>query len=115
MANLTPEEIEAQKRAMYEGLSPRRRRFVDKIGFENWDPFQMPFDPIDLRVDQTGHTPQQLANAFFRTLPEPPGPDYASSVATFAVELVHNFERARPVMDFCIWYAKLMQQRGLRD
>ena len=39
------EEQEKQKRAIYESLSPRRKKFIDRIGYEKWDPFQEPKDP----------------------------------------------------------------------
>lgn len=112
MDNLTPEQIEEQKRIMYEGLSPRRRKFVDKIGYENWDPFQLPHDPMDIRLDRTGHTAQQLYSMFIRSLPKRPGPDYTSTIAEFTVVMVQNSERMRPIFDFCQWYATLLAKHG---
>ena len=36
------EEQEQLKREIYERMNPRRRKFVDRIGYDNWDPFQKP-------------------------------------------------------------------------
>lgn len=47
-------------------MNPRRRKFVDRIGYENWDPFQKPNDPLDLRMDVSKRTTQQLVNEFLR-------------------------------------------------
>ena len=62
------EEQEASKREMYERMSPRGRRFVDRIGYENWDPFQKPNDPLDIRQDATKRTTQQLVREFFQAV-----------------------------------------------
>jgi hypothetical protein len=109
----TPEQIEAMKRAMYEGLSPRRRRFVDRIGFENWDPFQMPFDPIDIRRDALGMTTHELLNGYFRTLPATPDPDYMQTLSEFMVMLVMNIEKVRPILEFSDWYNAQLKSRGI--
>ena len=110
--SLTPEQIEEQKKLMYEGLSPRRRKFVDKIGYENWDPFQKPHDPIDIRLDVTGQTAQELYANFIRSLPKPPTPDYSSTIAEFTVVMVQNSERMRPIYDFCLWYSQVLAKHG---
>ena len=54
------EEQEQLKREIYERMNPRRRKFVDRIGYDNWDPFQKPNDPLDVRLDVTKRTTQQL-------------------------------------------------------
>ena len=60
------DEQEKLKREIYEKMNPRRRKFVDRIGYENWDPFQKPNDPLDLRMDVSKRTTQQLVNEFLR-------------------------------------------------
>ena len=44
------EEQEQLKREIYERMNPRRRKFIDRIGYDEWDPFQKPNDPMDIRV-----------------------------------------------------------------
>ncbi|WP_084146908.1 hypothetical protein [Maridesulfovibrio zosterae] len=112
MSNLTREQIEEQKKLMYDKLSPRRRRFVDKIGYDEWDPFQLPFDPIDLRQDITGRTSQQLCEEFIREVKAGRNSEYAQAAAEFGVMLVMNFEKVRPVFDFCVWYHDLLEREG---
>ena len=53
----SPEQVAAWKQDMYDKLSKRQRKWVDRVGFENWDPFQKPSDPIDIRTDVTGAHP----------------------------------------------------------
>lgn len=109
----TPEQVEEQKRAMYEGLSPRRRRFVDRIGYENWDPYQAPFVPIDIRTDALGLTTHELLNRYQKSLPEPPDPDYMQTLSEFMVLLVMNIEKVRPILEFSEWYAERLKERGV--
>ncbi len=47
MANLTPEE-EQRKKAIFDGMSPRLQSRILKKGYDIWDPFMEPNDPIDL-------------------------------------------------------------------
>ena len=47
---------EKLKRDLYEKISPRRRKFIDRIGYENWDPFPEPNEPNDIRTDVTKRT-----------------------------------------------------------
>ncbi|CCO25151.1 hypothetical protein [Maridesulfovibrio hydrothermalis] len=112
MTKMTAEEIEEQKKMMYEKFSPRRRKFVDKIGYDEWDPFQLPFDPIDLRQDITGKTSQQLCEEFCREVHASRNSEYAQAAAEFGVMLVMNFEKVRPIFDFCVWYNELLKREG---
>jgi hypothetical protein len=110
---LTPEE-EAHKRAIYEKIAPRRRKFIDKLGYDNWDPFQKPFDPIDIRIDTSKRTSQDLMREFMKSLPEgdPVGTDYAQGVWTLCVDVVNGSERFRGMFDFVLWYANLLESEG---
>ena len=58
MTKLSPEEEEKRKRAILESMSPRRRKHILKKGYDRWDPFEMPKDPIDIRKDKTKHHQQ---------------------------------------------------------
>lgn len=112
MSEPTPEQIEAQKRHIYERLSERRRKFVDRIGYDKWDPFQKPFDPIDIRKDATGLTSHQLTSLFLAELGRPATNEYTQAISEFAVLLVMNSERVRPVFEFCTWYAGHLEKHG---
>lgn len=106
----TPEE-EAQKRYFYERMSPRRRRFVDRIGFENWDPFEAPKEPMDMRTDLTRRTVQELVRDFMKTaVGEMHGGEYARGAVECAVGIVAGQEKYRGVLDFCVWYHALLQK-----
>jgi hypothetical protein len=44
MSDLTPEE-EKRKRQIFAGMSPRRRKQIEKRGYDRWDPFLKPKEP----------------------------------------------------------------------
>jgi hypothetical protein len=109
-------EHEASKQAMYEKMSPRRRKFVDRIGYENWDPFQEPKDPIEIRRDPTRRTAQDLATEFLRSREEHKGYDstYAQAVQDAAIEVIRGQDKVWAVYDFCKWYKELLDKEGER-
>jgi hypothetical protein len=110
---LSPEEMEERKRYMYEKMSKRRRKFVDRVGYENWEPFAAPFDPIDLRQEASGHTSDQLTHMFVRETGKSENQEYIDAVNEFNVMLVMNFEKVRPVFEYCLWYAEHLKKRGI--
>ena len=112
---LTPDE-EVQKRAIWDAMSPRRRKYVERIGYENWDPFQKPNDPLDTRQDITKRTTQQLVREFLQTASKK---DYTNEYGRGALEtalgIVNKDEKYRGVFDFCVWYYNILIKEGHVD
>lgn len=110
---LTDEQA-ALKREIYEKMQPRRRKFVDRIGYENWDPFQKPNDPLDLRTDATRRTTQQLLNEFLHDMApkKPYGKAYSQGALECALGVVNNDEKYLGIFDFCCWYYELLKKEG---
>lgn len=106
------DEQEKLKREIYERMNPRRRKFVDRLGYENWNPFQKPNDPLDLRTDSTKRTIQQLMADFLRTAPAEPalGKDYLKGVAECALGIVKKDDKYQGIFDFCLWYHDLLKK-----
>lgn len=110
--DLTAEE-EEQKRIIYEQMSPRRRKFIDRIGYDEWDPFQKPNEPMELRLDISKRTTHQLVREFLRTTPgvDHTG-DYGRGALELALGIVNQDEKCRGTFDFCVWYYKLLVKEG---
>ena len=110
---LTPEQ-EASKREMYEKMKPRSRRFIDRIGYENWDPVQKPNDPLDIRQDATKRTTQQLVREFLQLMgsSESYSNEYARGALQAALGIVNRDETMRGTFDFCLWYCDLLRREG---
>lgn len=108
------EEQEALKRQIYEKMKPRRRKFIDRIGYDNWDPFQKPNDPLDLRMDVTRRTTQQLVNEFLHYAAQkgPYSKDYSKGAVECALGVVNRDEKYQGIFDFCHWYSELLKKEG---
>jgi hypothetical protein len=104
-------EEQELKRALYEKISPRRRRFIDRLGFDLWDPFAAPKDPLDIRTDSTARTVQDLTREFLQTAPaEKQGGEYARGVMECAAGIVACQEKYSGILDFCVWYHHLLRK-----
>lgn len=106
----TDHEIE-QKRIFYEKMSPRRRKFIDRIGYDNWDPFEGPKEPMDIRVDTTGRTIQQLVKDFLNSpLADVKDGEFARGAMECAFGLVNKEEKYRGTFAFCLWYNQILKE-----
>lgn len=106
---------EEQKRQIYEKMNPRRRKFVDRIGYDNWDPFQKPNDPLDVRMDVSRRTTQQLVREFLQEAGGRGrfGNDYARGALECALGVVNRDEKYLGTLDFCVWYHDLLKKEGI--
>ena len=88
-------EEEERKRILYESMSPRRRRYVDRIGYAAWDPFAEPKEPMDMRTDVTERTVQELVREFLRSVAqeETRGGEYARGATECALGLMARREK----------------------
>ncbi len=99
------DEQQEQKRAIYESLSPRAKTYVAKIGFDKWDPFQKPNDPLDLRKFTTDKTARAMAMGFLQQRKEEHYSNtYAKAVLDITMGLMENDERYLAMYEFCRWY-----------
>jgi hypothetical protein len=115
MSRPSPEEYERLKRDLYEKISPRRRKFIDRMGYENWEPWAEPFHPADIRKDNiTSKTAKDLVLEFLASRPEEEknDPGYARPVKELAMGIVNKDERYRPVFEFCLWYLEQLRKEG---
>ena len=112
------EEQEALKRELYEKMPARRRKFIERIGYAQWDPFQKPNDPLELRLDVTKRTTQQLVREFLQQAADREkrlGNDYRRGALECALGVVNRDEKYLGIFDFCLWYHKLLQKEGYLD
>jgi len=102
------EEKERKKRAIFDSMSPKRRqRIAQKIGYENWDPFQEPKDPLDLRGQKTEQLALVLIGAFISECgAEKRNNEYREGVEEICKGLIEGEERYKGMFDFCRWYGR---------
>jgi len=107
-------EADLRKQAVFESMSPRRQKHILKKGFDKWDPFQVPKDPIDIRTDKTKRTAQQLVREFLQMRSgDAQNNSYNRGVLEMAMGLVNEEDRFRGMYDFALWHRDLLRREGL--
>jgi hypothetical protein len=113
MKKISPQEEEKRKKAIFESMSPRRQKHILKKGYENWEPFQEPKDPIDIRKDKTRRTTQSLVREFLQTKNfEEYSNEYGRGVFELCLGLINNDDRYRAMYEFSVWYQELLKREG---
>ena len=111
MEKFAPKEVERRKKAIFESMSARAQRRIRKIGYDKWDPFQAPKDPIDIRRDRTQRTTQQLVREFLQSRRrEAISNAYSRGVLEIALGIVNEEERFIAMFEFSCWYRNLLDQ-----
>lgn len=116
----TPQELspqdEEQKRFIYEKMNPRRRKYIDRIGYANWDPFQKPNDPLDIRQDVTKRTTHELVREFMKQSGVKDNTsEYGKGALECAIGIINRDEKYRGIFEFSIWYRKLLEKEGFSE
>jgi hypothetical protein len=115
MNRLTDEE-EIRKRAIFDGLSLKRKEKILKRGYENWDPFAPPNDPIDLRRDSKKHTALMLTRKFLANCPQKDiNTLYSQGVWEMCVGLMSGSDRYRGMYEFSCWYKDFLKEEKKED
>lgn len=113
MKKITTKEKERRKRAIFESMSPRRQKHILKKGYEKWDPFLEPKDPIDIRKDKTNRTTQQLVREFLHTKSsEDYSNAYGGGVFEICLGIVNNDDKYKGMFEFSVWYQELLKREG---
>ena len=113
MTEFSPEEAEKRKRAVFESMSPRRQKHILKKGYDQWDPFEEPKDPIDIRKDPTRRTTQMLVREFLQSRSsEEYSNAYGRGVLDLALGLVNKDDYFRAMFEFSCWYRELLDKEG---
>jgi hypothetical protein len=113
MSEFTPEEVEERKKAVFEAMSPRLQKRILKKGYDKWDPFQEPKDPIEIRRDKTKRTTQMLVREFLQSRTfETYSNAYGRGVLEIAMGIINEDERYTAMYDFACWYRDLLKKEA---
>lgn len=107
------DDKQKRKKAIFDSMSPRRQQHILKKGYDAWDPFVAPQDPIDIRRDKTKRTSQGLITEFFHSVTSS---SYSNAYGRGAFEIcmgiINDDERYRGMYDFACWYQALLKKEG---
>jgi hypothetical protein len=110
MRQLTDADKE-RKQFIFDSMSPRRQKHILKKGFDEWDPFIEPQDPIDIRKDKTRRTSQMLIREFLSECdPKTYNNSYGQGAFEICLGLINDDERFKGMYDFACWYKELLKK-----
>lgn len=114
MRKLSPEDAK-KKKAIFDTMSPRRQKHIlKKEGYDQWDPFIEPKDPIDLRQDKSKRTAIQLAREFLQTCDtEGYSNAFGQGAWEMCLGIVNDDERYKGMYEFVCWHRGLLKRDGL--
>ena len=114
MARVLSPEDEKRKKAIFDSMSPRRQKHILKQGYDQWDPFIEPKDPIDLRADKSRRTAQQLAREFLQACEiENYSNAFGQGVWDMCLGMVNDDKRYKGMFEFACWYRDLLDREGI--
>jgi hypothetical protein len=116
MSEFSPDEVEARKKAIFDSMSARGQKAILKKGYEKWDPFQEPKDPIDIRTDKTKRTSQMLVREFLQSRESDRISNaYSRGVLEIALGIVNDDDRFVGMYEFAVWHQALLKAEGQED
>jgi len=116
MSEFSSQEVEERKKAVFDGMSPRLQKHILKKGYDKWDPFQEPKDPIDIRKDKTKRTTQMLVREFLQSRDaEDYSNAYGRGVLEMAVGIINDDDRFLGMYEFVRWHQELLKKEGYEE
>ncbi len=113
MSEFSNEEIEQRKKAVFDAMSPRLQKHILKKGYDKWDPFEEPKDPIDIRKDKSKRTTQMLVREFLQSREsEGYSNAYGRGVLEMALGIVNDDDRFIGMYEFVCWHKELLKREG---
>lgn len=113
MAKISPEEEEKRKKAIFDSMSSRNQKHILKKGFDEWNPFQEPKDPIDIRKDKSKRTSQMLISEFLQSKDQE---TYSNAFGRGVVEIcfgiINDDDKYWGMYEFSCWYRELLRKEG---
>jgi hypothetical protein len=106
-------DAEQRKKTIFDSMSPRRQEQIIKKGYEKWDPFELPKDPIDIRRDKTRRTTQQLVREFLQNCGhENYSNAYGRGVLEMALGIVNDDDRFIGMYEFAAWHQQIVKKES---
>lgn len=111
MTQLSPDEVK-RKKEIFDAMSQRSKARILKKGYDAWNPFEQPNDPIDLRMQRT----MQIAHALIAQFSkennmEKRSAEYQKGVWDICLGLIDKKDLYGGMYDFCAWYHNATKKR----
>ncbi|MBF0227139.1 MAG: hypothetical protein HQK76_16970 [Desulfobacterales bacterium] len=114
MEYFSEEEKEIKKKAIFDGMSEKSKKMVLKKGYEKWDPFFDPKDPIDIRKDKTKRTTQTLVREFLQSRnADDYSAEYGRGVFDICMGIINDSDYHKGMYEFSCWYQELLKKERI--
>lgn len=114
MDSLSKEDVENRKKMIFDSMGKRGQKRILRDGYEAWNPFEEPKDPLDIRKDISKRTVHQLVHEFLQTRrEETSSAAFAEGVLEIALSLMAKNDKYRGMFEFSLWYADLLRKEGV--
>lgn len=114
MEEFSNEDVEKRKKAIFDSMGKRGQKRILKAGYEEWNPFDEPKDPLDIRKDVTQRTVDELIREFMQQhRDEKYSVAYAEGVQEIAISLMSKNDKYRGMFEFSLWYYELLKKEGV--
>jgi hypothetical protein len=114
MRKLSPEDAK-RKKFIFDSMSPRRQKHIlKKEGYDAWDPFIEPKDPIDMRADKAKRTARDLAREFLATCDAQAYSNaFGQGVWEMCLGIVNDDDKYNGMYEFACWYQQLLKKEEI--
>jgi hypothetical protein len=114
--SFSKEDIEKRKKAIFDSMGKRAQNAIIKKGYENWDPFEEPKHPVEIRKDKTGNSVTGIVKKFFEAYPEKKEDSaFRKVVEEMALGIITGDDRIKARYLFSMWYKNLLEDAGIED
>ena len=108
-------EDEERKKMIFDCMSEKRQKGILKKGYEDWNPFVEPKDPIDIRKDKSQRTTQELITEFFQSkVIDDPSTSYEQGVLEACLGIMNDDEKIKGMYEFACWHNELLERENLK-
>ncbi|MBT3310838.1 MAG: hypothetical protein HN379_02490 [Desulfobacteraceae bacterium] len=113
MSGYSQEEVD-RKKSIFDSMGKRGQKKVMKMGYDKWDPFEEPKEPIEMRRDKTKRTSQELIREFLQSVSQDEySNEYGGGAFDMCLGIINDQERYKGMYDFVCWYQDLLKKEAV--
>ena len=111
MINKLSSEDEIRKKAIFDGMSKKRKERILKTGYDNWNPFVQPRDPIDIRLDKNRLTAIEVTRKYLQSIKNRNcSKAYTQGVWEICMGIFQDTDRYKGMYEFSCWYSEFLNE-----
>ncbi|MBU0993730.1 MAG: hypothetical protein KJ737_14650 [Proteobacteria bacterium] len=111
VAIFSKEDVAIRKKAVFDAMGKRGQQRILRVGYDQWDPFEEPKDPIDIRRDGANKTSQMLIREFLQTRNiETYSNAFAKGAFDLCLGIINKDDKYQGMFEFACWYYRMLEK-----